>query len=512
MRQGDARHALGFRKPVGWIGYPDAIEVTCKLLKARNVGYRGLAEMKAEALSTSHQLPVAYKKLRDYQKTGVDFLVARGTSGALLADDLGCGKSVQAVRAIRAFRKKAVIVCLSQAVGVWAGNDYMESQVEKWWPLVEREGSMLRLEGTSLPTHEWRVWQKDRVVPASGSEGVSLRIDGKKLQQRTVNQLNALWGDGITDESTLTCYEWRCSHCGARKSYGPESPSDGGCSAGLPRPSTRIVVVHYDILSHWVDYLLNVWGATTCVFDELHEVVGDRAIRTKAVTELARGGDVRIGLTGTPMANRPKSLYRTVDILSPGRFGEKPFVYYMRHCAGFQKQVSLTRVVYDFSGTPRRRSSTAVSGISCCDGRKPRSRLTCRRSSARSSTSRSPRRHASTSTFPFSNDQASRGKPSHYPRTRSSRRSLKRSRRTSARARKWCLLSPQARRGAHRGRHPGGRNEIYGRQRGRRTKRTRSANCRLQKRRGRLRSRLHARHMQRRGLTPGSRTLRATPS
>ena len=74
-------------------------------------------------------------------------------------------------------------------------------------------------------------------------------------------------------------------------------------------------MVHYDILSHWVDYLLNVWGATTCVFDELHEVVGDRAIRTKAVTELARGCDVRIGLTGTPMANRPKILYRTVDIL-----------------------------------------------------------------------------------------------------------------------------------------------------------------------------------------------------
>ena len=323
-----------FENRTGWIGYPDAIELTCKLLKARGVGYRGLREMKAEALSTSHQLPVAYKKLRDYQKVGVDFLVARGTSGALLADDLGVGKSIQAVRAIRAFRKKAVIVCLSQAVGVWAGNDYMESQVEKWWPLVKREGSMLRLEGTSLPTHEWRVWHA-----------------GKKLQQKTVDALNALWDDGITDQRTLEGYVWRCSACTSSIGYSPIPPTSAGCSAGLPRPSTRIVVVHYDILSHWVDYLLNVWGATTAVFDELHEIVGDRANRTRAVTELARGCDVRIGLTGTPMANRPKSLYRTVDILSPGRFGEKPFVYYMRHCAGFQKQVSMTKVVYDFSGS-----------------------------------------------------------------------------------------------------------------------------------------------------------------
>lgn len=340
-----------FENRIGWIGYPDAIEITCKLLKARGVGYRGLAEMKAEALSTSHQLPVAYKKLRDYQKTGTDFCIAHGTSGVLLADEMSVGKSCQAVRAVRAFRKKAVIVCLAQNVGVWAGNDYMESQVEKWWPLVKREGSMLRLEGTSLPTHEWRVWRA-----------------GKKLQRRSVDALNETLreeAESLVPASAREAEEmayaqrkmhrqlelhWRCSNCHQQTIYSALKPDDAGCSAGLPRPSTRIVVVHYDILSHWVDYLLNTWKCKTVVFDELHEVVGDRAQRTKAVTELARGCDVRIGLTGTPMANRPKNLYRTVDILSPGRFGAKFWPYGFRYCAGFLKQVSLEKVVPDWSG------------------------------------------------------------------------------------------------------------------------------------------------------------------
>jgi SNF2 family DNA or RNA helicase len=333
-----------------WVGYPDAVELTCRFLKERGVGYRGLRDMKAAALSTSHLLPVAYKKLRDYQKVGVDFLVARGESGALLADDLGLGKSCQSIRAARAFRKKTVIVCLSQAIGVWAGNDYMESQVEKWWPLVKREGSMIRLEGTSLPTHEWRVWK-----------------DEKKLQTRTVERLQSTIMDGVRDIqrdcgdtpspkdlAQLVCgIEWRCSNCNAQEPYTPlrDAPDVAGCEAGLPKPSTRIVVVHYDILHAWVDYLLDVWGAGTAIFDELHEVVGDKAIRTRAVTKLAWGCDVRIGLTGTPMANRPKSLYRTVDILSPGRFGNSPFTYLVRHCAGFQQQVTLQKVVWNFSGS-----------------------------------------------------------------------------------------------------------------------------------------------------------------
>jgi SNF2 family DNA or RNA helicase len=337
-----AKAAPGMRwdpESKSWVGYPDAVELTCKFLKERGVGYRGLKEMRVTSLSTAHQLPVAYKKLRDYQKTGVDFLVSHGTSGALLADDLGLGKSCQSIRAARAFRKKTVIVCLSQAVGVWAGNDYMESQVEKWWPLVKREGSMIRLEGTKLPTHEWRVWRGDKKL-----QGATIaKIQDQYLTLSSASELAQL----------IAGLRWRCNGCLQQEPYTPlrDAPDVDGCEAGLPKDSTRFVVVHYDILHAWVDYLLDVWGASTCILDELHEVVGDKAIRTKAVTKLAHGCDVRIGLTGTPMANRPKSLYRTVDILSPGRFGASFFPHGIRYCNGHQVQVTMDKVVYDWSGS-----------------------------------------------------------------------------------------------------------------------------------------------------------------
>jgi hypothetical protein len=338
-----------------WVGYPDAIDVTCKLLKARGVGFRGRKQMRVETLSNHHALPVAYKKLRDYQKVGVDFLVSHGTAGALLADEQGVGKSAQAVRALRAFRKKTVIVCLSQAVGVWAGNDYMESQVEKWWPLVKREGSMLQLTGTSLPVHEWRVWRND-----TGHKG---GLGCKKLQAATVQKTAAGYGEmmatsQLADPDLNEGIEFRCA-CGASKpftvvrradSYSPEWPNDAGCSRGLPRQSTRVVIVHLDILHAWWEYLLNVWGAKTVIIDEIHEIQGERARRTTAVKELARGCDVRIGLTGTPMPNKPKDLWQTFDILSPGRFGEKFFLHGMRYCAGHQIQVTMTKVVYDWKG------------------------------------------------------------------------------------------------------------------------------------------------------------------
>jgi hypothetical protein len=256
-----------------------------------------------------------------------------------------CGKSAQAVRALRAFRKKTVIVCLSQAVGVWAGNDYMESQVEKWWPLVKREGSMMKLAGTSLPVHEWRVWRQEK------KGWVKLQGGTVAKTATYLHELRASQHSGCLNEGL----EFRCA-CGASKPFTvslkgvPEWPSDAGCSLGVPRPSTRVVVVHLDILHAWADFLINVWGATTLIVDEIHEIQSGNARRTVALKELANGCDVRIGLTGTPMPNKPKDLWQTFDILSPGRYGEKFFLHGMRYCAGHQVQVTMEKVVYKWDG------------------------------------------------------------------------------------------------------------------------------------------------------------------
>jgi SNF2 family DNA or RNA helicase len=71
---------------------------------------------------------ICYESLRDYQRTGVEFLVEHAREGCILADDMGLGKTCQATRAARAFKEKTVVVCPSFVKGVW------EVELKKWWP------------------------------------------------------------------------------------------------------------------------------------------------------------------------------------------------------------------------------------------------------------------------------------------------------------------------------------------------------------------------------------------
>jgi SNF2 family DNA or RNA helicase len=68
-----------------------------------------------------------YSGLREYQKDGVRWLCEHAEEGALLADDLGLGKSCQALRAARALGTRTLVVCPAFVKGVW------ESEAAKWW-------------------------------------------------------------------------------------------------------------------------------------------------------------------------------------------------------------------------------------------------------------------------------------------------------------------------------------------------------------------------------------------
>ena len=257
---------------------------------------------------------------------------------------MGCQKSAQAIRAIRAFRKRAVIVCPKNVVDVWAGIPRLgiKGEIRTWWPLVNKENSVVRLEGTTLPRHVWRVWQADRARDGS-------IVGWKKVQQRTVDKLTAERAQLPLFEQSLGL-EWRCSNCHASMPYAPKPPSTKRCPAGRPSDSTRIVVIHYDIIHAWWRFLTKVWGCDAVVFDELHHVQGERAIRTRAVKALAERCDVRIGLTGTPIDARPKEFFLTLSILSPGRYGEKFHGFGARYCAGFQEQVTMEKLVWKYPG------------------------------------------------------------------------------------------------------------------------------------------------------------------
>lgn len=62
--------------------------------------------------------------LRDYQHTGVDFLLSR--KRCLLGDGMGLGKTRQVIEALKLLRVRSVVVCPNYVKGVWGG------ELRKW--------------------------------------------------------------------------------------------------------------------------------------------------------------------------------------------------------------------------------------------------------------------------------------------------------------------------------------------------------------------------------------------
>ena len=100
-------------------------------LLARAWGERGLmgdftALRQAHLTSTA---PIMLDTpLRDYQRTGVQFLLDRGEEGCILADAMRLGKTAQALSAARAVGGRTIVVCPSYVRGVW------KEQAARWWP------------------------------------------------------------------------------------------------------------------------------------------------------------------------------------------------------------------------------------------------------------------------------------------------------------------------------------------------------------------------------------------
>ncbi|CAD7974892.1 unnamed protein product [Amoebophrya sp. A25] len=86
---------------------------------------RGAAARKLQATEIGYEL--YHKNLNDFQRRGVDFIVSREFR-CLLADDMGTGKTVQALCAACYFRHQwpVLVLCPKNALAVWEG------ELDKW--------------------------------------------------------------------------------------------------------------------------------------------------------------------------------------------------------------------------------------------------------------------------------------------------------------------------------------------------------------------------------------------
>lgn len=116
----------------------------------------------------------------------------------------------------------------------------------------------------------------------------------------------------------------------------------------------RIYLVHYDIIYAWAAHLAHS-GAKTIVFDEVHMLQGEKSRRSQACREVARAMTYRVGLSGTPMRNRPRDLWNPIDTLCPGRFGS-PFQFFLAHAGAEQVTVETRdgpKAVWKMDGASR---------------------------------------------------------------------------------------------------------------------------------------------------------------
>lgn len=81
----------------------------------------------------------------------------------------------------------------------------------------------------------------------------------------------------------------------------------------------KLLIINYDILHYWKDYLLKL-GIRTIIADEAHTLSNSKTKRTQAATELIRNAERFLAITGTPLTNRPEDLFNLLRLLWPNEY------------------------------------------------------------------------------------------------------------------------------------------------------------------------------------------------
>lgn len=91
-----------------------------------------------------------------------------------------------------------------------------------------------------------------------------------------------------------------------------------------------VVILNYDILASWLPALKKA-KPHIVIFDECHYIKNPDAKRTKAAQSLAADAPSVLGLSGTPLTNRPIELWPILNIIRPDMFPERG-KYAWRYC------------------------------------------------------------------------------------------------------------------------------------------------------------------------------------
>lgn len=104
-----------------------------------------------------------------------------------------------------------------------------------------------------------------------------------------------------------------------------------------------IVIINYDILQSWHEALAKV-GLKIIIADEVHYIKNSKAKRTRALKVLAKKVPQFVGLSGTPIVNRPVEMYNALHMIDASAVPS--FMNYARRYCG----ATHNGFGWDFSG------------------------------------------------------------------------------------------------------------------------------------------------------------------
>lgn len=102
-------------------------------------------------------------------------------------------------------------------------------------------------------------------------------------------------------------------------------------------PEAKWYFLHYELGTAWWSRF-NTMGSRrpcVCIIDEIHWMKNPRTRRSKGARAIAGPIPFRMGLTGTPLANRPSELWSPITLVAgPGTFGTWT-QFRVRHCGAY---------------------------------------------------------------------------------------------------------------------------------------------------------------------------------
>jgi SWI/SNF-related matrix-associated actin-dependent regulator 1 of chromatin subfamily A len=247
------------------------------------------------AMSSSQKLPKEYviphwqgDPLFSFQEVGVAYAESLGFR-ALIGDDMGLGKTWQGLAcALRAGAQRVVVVTRAVAVGSWQRAIHAKTH----YPLRIATGTvpMAVLKSGRLPkfpTH----------FPSDFTP-----IDIKAPTDAKTKKMVEMDMDLLRD----------CIPTGTRNF------------------ERGILLLNYELLDAWQDEIKR-FNPDMFIPDEVHALKEPKAKRSQVAHQIMLDTPMVVGLTGTPIPNRPVELYHVMDKIHPGKWGHF-FNYAKKFC------------------------------------------------------------------------------------------------------------------------------------------------------------------------------------